>query len=126
VHWRLSELFSARGEEPEAERHMDQAHALYAALLEKHALAYADHGAEFYLAGGDDPARALDLARLNLANRPTLRAFEQAFEAANAAGDRAAAAEILAARRERRGARTFRGLSPRDRHESEGQDAVSP
>jgi hypothetical protein len=100
---------------------MDKAHALYAALLEKHPLAYADHGAEFYLAGGNDPRRALDLARLNLANRPTLRAFEQAFDAANAAWDRAAASGIRAACRERWGAQT---LGEGD--ESEGQDANSP
>jgi tetratricopeptide (TPR) repeat protein len=121
VHWRLAEVCSARGDEPAAARHMDKAHALYAALIGKHPLAYADHGAEFYLAGGNDPHRALDLARLNLANRPSLRAFEQALNAANAAGDRAAASEIRAACRERWGAQTLG-----EAHESEGQYADSP
>jgi tetratricopeptide (TPR) repeat protein len=121
VHWRLAEACSGKGDEPAAARHMDQADALYAALLEKHPLAYADHGAAFYLAGGNDPHRALELARLNLANRPTLRAFEQALEAANAAGDRAAVSEIRAACRKRWGAQTLE-----EGHESEGQGADSP
>ena len=66
----------------------------FESLLAKHPLAFADHGAEFYLGSGDDPRRALELARLNLANRPTLRAFEQAVAAARAAGDSNAAGRL--------------------------------
>ena len=60
----------------------------FEALLEKHPLAFADHGAEFYAGSGNDARRALELARINVANRPTLRAFEQAHAIAIAAGDR--------------------------------------
>jgi tetratricopeptide (TPR) repeat protein len=63
----------------------------------------ADHGAEFYAGSGGDAARAFDLARLNLANRPTLRAFEQAHSTALAAGEVAAAARLRAQARERWG-----------------------
>jgi hypothetical protein len=47
-------------------------------LLEKHLLAFADHAAEFYAGSGNDSKRALELARVNVANRPTRRAVEQA------------------------------------------------
>ena len=44
----------------------------------------------------NDAARALELARANLANRPTLRAFEQTYEIAVAAGESTVAAQVLA------------------------------
>ena len=75
---------------------MHAAQTGFEALLERHLLAFADHGAEFYAGSGDDPRRALDLARVNVANRPTLRAFEQAHDIAVNAGDREAASQILA------------------------------
>jgi hypothetical protein len=43
-----------------------------------HLLAFADHAAEFYAGSGNDRRRALELARANAANRPTLRAITQA------------------------------------------------
>jgi transposase len=46
------------------------------AVLHRHLLAFADHGAEFYAGSGNDQRRALDLARINVANRPTLRALQ--------------------------------------------------
>jgi hypothetical protein len=46
---------------------------------------------------GNNPQRAFELARVNLANRPTLRAFEQAYEAALAAGKSEAADDIVVA-----------------------------
>jgi tetratricopeptide (TPR) repeat protein len=104
VRWRLSEVCSETGSQHEAERHLERARTLYDELLGKYLLAFADHGAEFYLAVGNDPARALDLALLNLDNRPTLRAFELAFEAANVAGDRVGASEIFEASKKRWGA----------------------
>ena len=64
-------------------------------LLERHQLAFADHGAEFYAGSGNDCHRALQLALLNVANRPTLRAFEQVHDIAVAAGDANAAASLL-------------------------------
>ncbi len=47
--------------------------ARYDALLEKHPLAFADHGAEFFLSI-DDKERAAELAKANLENRDTPRA----------------------------------------------------
>ena len=85
--------------------HLAAARAGFEALLAKHPLAFADHGAEFYAGSGGDPARAFELARLNLANRPTLRAFEQAHATALAAGE-TAVAEILLARAIERWANT--------------------
>ena len=64
-------------------------------VLERHPLAFADHGAEFYAGSGSDCRRALELALVNVANRPTLRAFEQAHEMAVSAGDANAASSLL-------------------------------
>jgi tetratricopeptide (TPR) repeat protein len=50
------------------------ARARFEALLRDLPLAFADHAAEFYLATGDDPARALELARVNFSIRQTTRA----------------------------------------------------
>jgi tetratricopeptide (TPR) repeat protein len=53
--------------------------------------AFADHAARFYLDVGANPKRALELARKNLANRPTFEARALVVEAALAAGDASAA-----------------------------------
>ena len=66
---------------------MQAARSGFESLLERHFLAFADHGAEFYAESGIDLRRALDLACLNVANRPTMRAFEQAHAIAVSAGD---------------------------------------
>ncbi len=52
-------------------------------ILAKHLLAFADHAAQFYDGSGNDRRRALELARVNAANRPTRRAVGrmQAFAA---------------------------------------------
>jgi tetratricopeptide (TPR) repeat protein len=128
VHWRLAEVCLAMPDPHEAERHLERAGAIYRELLEKHPLAYADHGAEFYLAGGNDPVRAFELARLNLDNRPTLRAFELAAKAADAAGERVAASEIFEACRKRWGGmKSFRNSSLFvHRDWSEGHNADPP
>jgi len=97
VPWRLADVLTAEGRLPEAEAQFVAARSGFEGLLEKHLLAFADHGAEFYSGSGNDPRRALELARINVANRPTLRAFEQAYEIALAAAESDAAAEILAA-----------------------------
>jgi hypothetical protein len=68
----------------------------FEALIERHLLAFADHGAEFYAGSGNNWHRALDLARVNVANRPTLRAFERAHDIAVNAGEMEAASQILA------------------------------
>jgi len=72
-------------------------------LLEQHLLAFADHGAEFYAGSGNDAARALDLARTNVANRPTLRVYEQAYAIAVDAGEPDVAIQLLAGATQRWG-----------------------
>ena len=103
VPWRLADVADAEGQHAETSNQMLAAHSGFESLLEKHLLAFADHGAEFYAGSGNDPARAYELARLNLANRPTLRAFEQAHATALAAGDQCAAGELLERARRRWG-----------------------
>lgn len=80
---------------------MKAARSGFESLLDRHLLAFADHAAEFYAGSGGDLRRALQLARINADNRPTLRAFEQAHEIAISADDGVAASELLekAARR---------------------------
>jgi hypothetical protein len=46
----------------------------YDELLAKHPQAFADHAAEFWLAAGADPDKALRLAKMNLEVRNTPRA----------------------------------------------------
>jgi tetratricopeptide (TPR) repeat protein len=57
--------------------------------------AFADHAARFYLGPGADPARALVLAKANLANRDTTEARSLAAEAALAAADPAEACRLV-------------------------------
>ncbi len=97
VSWRLADVAQAAGQVDEAARHLATARSGFEALMAKHPLAFADHGAEFCLGSGANPARAFEWASLNLANRPTLRAFEQACAAAQAAGDADAAATLRVA-----------------------------
>ena len=78
VRWRLADVLSAQERFQEAESQLDSARAGFDRLLERHRLAFADHAAEFYAASGDDCRLALELARANVANRPTRRAIEQA------------------------------------------------
>ena len=56
--------------------------------------AFADHAARFYLGVGKNPQRALELARLNLANRDVPEARELVIQAALAANDTATACEV--------------------------------
>jgi hypothetical protein len=112
VSWRLAEVFAAMGRSAEAEEQMRAAQSGFEVLLGKHLLAFADHGAEFYSASGNNAGRAFELARVNLANRPTLRAFEQAHNTALTAGAYDAASEILTDARKRWGDKTAFRLSP--------------
>jgi tetratricopeptide (TPR) repeat protein len=104
VNWRLADLLNSSGQRVDGDAQLQRAHSGFESLLERHPLAFADHGAEFYHGSGDDPRKALELAQLNLANRPTLRAFEQAYAIAVDAGTPQVAAEVLAAGRQRWGA----------------------
>jgi len=94
VSWRLGDAARAAGDEAEAAAHLRIARTGFEALLARHLLAFADHGAEFYAGSGDDPARAYELARINLANRATLRAFEQSHATALDAGQAQAASRL--------------------------------
>ena len=78
VNWRLADVLIAQGRFEEGERQLDAARSGFDQLLERHLLAFADHAAEFYASSGNDGRRALELARTNVANRPTRRALRQA------------------------------------------------
>jgi tetratricopeptide (TPR) repeat protein len=78
VRWRLADVLIAQGRFEEAETQLDAARLGFDRLLGRHLLAFADHAAEFYAGSGNDRRRALELARANLANRPTRRAVMQA------------------------------------------------
>lgn len=104
VSWRLSDVALALGRPAEAQALTEAARSGFERLLARHPLAFADHAAEFYAGSGDDARRAFELTRVDLANRPTLRAFESAHEAAIRAGEALEAADILAAARQRWGA----------------------
>jgi tetratricopeptide (TPR) repeat protein len=111
VYWRLADVLAKMGRFADAEVQMQIARSCFEALLEKHLLAFADHGAEFYSASGNDARRAFELASINLVNRPTLRAFKQAYEAAVAAGESEQSTQILASAKNRWGATNAFGLS---------------
>ena len=97
VPWRLADAMASQGRTADARAHMAEARSGFEALLERHLLAFADHGAAFYAGSGNDIRRALELARANVSNRPTLRAYEQVYAIAVSAGDGKAASELLAA-----------------------------
>lgn len=85
------ELLSALGDahkrakhDAEAKKATDAAHARYTELLAKHPEAYADHAARFYLASGNDPKKALDLAEKNAKVRATEEAIDLWMAAAAA------------------------------------------
>ncbi|MFF3920655.1 tetratricopeptide repeat protein [Streptomyces sp. NPDC001852] len=67
----LARILTTREAGAEAEFRRAHAAARYENLMARHPEAYADHAAEFWLTVGADPRRALDLARQNLALRPT-------------------------------------------------------
>jgi tetratricopeptide (TPR) repeat protein len=91
VRWRLADVLIAQGRFKEAERQLDAARFGFDELVGKHLLAFADHAAEFYSGSGNDRRRALELARANVANRPTRRAVEQMDAIAASSGKTAAA-----------------------------------
>ncbi len=82
----LGELRLRMGDRTDGLRDIAKARRRYVSLLARHPLAFADHAAEFYLGPGADAQRAWRLARQNLANRETSRAFHLAIDAARAAG----------------------------------------
>jgi tetratricopeptide (TPR) repeat protein len=106
VSWRLADVLLAMNNFAAAEARMQAAQLGFEELLSKHLLAFADHGAEFYSGSGKNTRRAFELAAINVANRPTPRAFGQAYEAAVEAEETYAASQLLVAARERWGGTT--------------------
>jgi tetratricopeptide (TPR) repeat protein len=100
VRWRLADVLSTRERFDEARTQLDAAQCGFEALLGRHLLAFADHAAEFYDGSGKDRQRALELARVNVANRPTRRVIKQ-MQIIAASAEEAPAAS--AARRVQRG-----------------------
>jgi len=80
----LADLLSQSGQVEEAQQWRRWAAARYDELLERHPAAFADQAAEFWLAAGDDPHKALHLAQRNLAMRQTPRAYALVERAARA------------------------------------------
>jgi len=76
VRWHLADVLVAQRRFEEAESQLEVARFGFEELLRRHLLAFADHAAEFYAGSGNDRRRALELARANVANRPTRRAVE--------------------------------------------------
>ena len=72
----LARILAQRGRLEEARGWRARAAARYDELVARHLAAFADHAAEFWLEAGDDPHRALWLARRNLEIRRTPRAHE--------------------------------------------------
>jgi tetratricopeptide (TPR) repeat protein len=103
VRWRLADAMAVQDKNADVEAQMQLARSAFESVLERHPLAFADHGAEFYAGSGNDCRRALELALVNVTNRPTLRAFEQAHEMAVSAGNAEAAASLLGKATERWG-----------------------
>jgi hypothetical protein len=87
VSWRLADVRFAQDRFDEAKIQLDAARFGFDELLGRHLLAFADHAAEFYAGTGNDCGRALELARLNAANRPTRRALRQVRTIAASTGE---------------------------------------
>jgi hypothetical protein len=94
VNWRLADVLTAQSKFEEAERQLDAARSGFDQLLGRHLLAFADHAAEFYAGSGNDGRRAFELARANVANRPTRRAVRQAHAIELIANETAAASDL--------------------------------
>jgi len=78
VRWRLADVLTAQGKLDQAVSQLEAARRGFDELLGKYLLAFADHAAEFYAGSGNDWRRALELASVNVANRPTRRAVKLA------------------------------------------------
>jgi hypothetical protein len=120
VFWRLADVLTAMGRNAEAEEKLWTARLGFDALLNKHLLAFADHGAEFYSGSGGDAERAFQLASINVSNRPTLRAFEQVHALALHIDEPRTAAKILIAATRRWGETKGFRQSSLARHDLDG------
>ncbi len=70
----LARILGENGREGESWHWRGRAAARYDELIASHPEAFADHAAEFWLAAGADPDKALLLAKMNLEVRNTPRA----------------------------------------------------
>ena len=95
----LARVLDEAGRTREAGLWRERAASAYGALLARHGDAFADHAAEFWLAAGHDPARALELSRRNAELRPTPWALALLARSAAASGDPAAACRAAGAAR---------------------------
>jgi tetratricopeptide (TPR) repeat protein len=91
----LGVLHLRTGDSKRGSREIAEARTSYELLLSRDPLAFADHGAEFYLGPGAEPERAWVLAQQNLANRQTPRAAALAIKAAEASGHYSDACALL-------------------------------
>ena len=71
----LARILGDAGRAPESQHWRRLAAARYDELIASHPEAFADHAAEFWLAAGANPEKALRLARRNVAVRKTPRAY---------------------------------------------------
>jgi tetratricopeptide (TPR) repeat protein len=78
----LAEMLKKQGKKAEFDAHVAHVRERYDALVAKHPEAYADHAAWFFLDDAGDAARALTLAKQNLAVRPNEKSYELAILAA--------------------------------------------
>lgn len=80
----LARILLEAGRTEEARDWSRWAGMAYDELVARHPLAFADHAAEFWLDVGNDPKKALPLAKLNFENRKTPRAYDLLCRAAGA------------------------------------------
>jgi hypothetical protein len=85
----LADAYQRAKNEADAKRVTDLARARYDELVKKYPEAYRDHAARFYLRGGNDPKKALELAEKNAQLRPTEEAIDLWMAAAAATNERA-------------------------------------
>src|SRR5712691_9074786 len=72
----LARILGDAGRDQESRHWSRLAAARYDELVASHPEAFADHAAEFWLAAGADPDKALPLARMNIEIRKTPRAYD--------------------------------------------------
>jgi tetratricopeptide (TPR) repeat protein len=80
----LARILADAGRHAESQRWREIAATRYDELVTDHPEAFADHAAEFWLAAGADPMKALHLARINFEVRQTPRARDLLGQAAAA------------------------------------------
>ena len=90
----LSQRLRDKGDGAEADRRLAHVKARYDELVDRHPEAFADHAGWFWLDEGRDPAKALALAKKNLAVRANGKAYELAVLAGIAAGSREEACRL--------------------------------